>query len=189
MESPARAIRYIHQAIKHEAKLLAESDGPLDAARVAFFAKVLHLHNAGEEASVFPSLDARVKDVVPSYLLDHSEEQQLVRDLVDGKPGAAARLQQHLVLHIKKEEELLVPLIERTFTIAEMGADVGRMMAVFSPADMAEVLPWLIGSLGVDDRLGYVAFIERAMPPDRFGGILGLLRGKLAPDVWQSLGR
>ena len=66
MDSPVRATRFIHEAIIREAADLEKcaKSGPLDATRVAFFKKVLHLHAEGEELAIFPVIDQRAKDVV-----------------------------------------------------------------------------------------------------------------------------
>ena len=192
METPVRGIRFIHEAINREAADLEEraKAGPLDPARVAFFKKVLHIHAKGEEVGLFPVVEERAKDVVPPYLLDHREEEEILAQL-DGPDylRAAHRLAEHLRLHIKKENEIFTPLFERLFTIPEQAQHVGKMMSVFTPQDMAEILPWMLTWLTPDDRRAYLAILDKAMPPDRVAGILGMLKAKLAPDVWQSLGR
>jgi zinc finger-like protein len=192
MESPVRGLRFIHEAINREAADLEEraKTGPLDPARVAFFKKVLHIHAKGEELALFPAVDERVKNVVAPYLLDHREEEELLAQL-DGADylRAAYKLAEHLRLHIKKENEILTPLLERLLTPPEQAQHVAQMMSVFTPQDMAEVLPWMITWLTPDDRRAYLAILDRAMPPERVAGVVGMLRGKLAPEVWQSLGR
>jgi hypothetical protein len=200
METPVRGIRFIHRAILVEAgkveALAAEGQKTAVAERLPFFERVLHLHNTGEEVALFPDIDARQPDVIPAYLLDHREEKQLFATLREacatGGPAlvrAAAAVAAHLRLHIKKEEELIVPLMERLFSIPEQGAQVGKMMGQFTPADMGQILPWLVTSLEVEDRRAYLSLMEKAAPPDRFAGVLGMLRAGLAPEVWASLGR
>lgn len=192
MEGPARGVRFIHEAINREAADLERlaKTGPLEPTRVAFFKKVLRLHAKGEELAVFPAIDERAKDVVSPYLLDHREEEEILAQL-DGPDylRAAIQLAEHLRLHIKKENEILVPLVERLLTPAEQAAHVAKMMSVFSPADMAEILPWMITWLSSEDRRAYLAMLEKVMPPEPFQGALAMLRAKLAPEAWQSLGR
>jgi hypothetical protein len=200
METPVRVVRFIHKAILVEAGklelLAAEGRVAALADRLPFFEKVLDLHNGGEELGAFPAIDARLPDIVPAYLLDHREEKGLFANLkescaVGGSAlvRAAAAVAAHLRLHIKKEEELIIPLIERLFSIPEQGALVSKMLSNFTPADMAQVLPWLVGSLEVDDRRTYLALMEKAIPPPAFTGMLGLLENSLAADVWATLGR
>jgi zinc finger-like protein len=200
METPIRGSRFIHKAILVEAGELevaaAEGRGAAVAERLPFFERVLHLHNTGEEVGVFPEIDARMPDIVPAYLLDHREEKVLFANLREacaaGGPnlaGAAAACATHLRLHIKKEEELIVPLVERLFSIPEQAAQVGKMLGVFPPADMAQVLPWMITSLEMGDRRAYLGLMEKALPPDRFAGVLGIVKAGVAPEIWASLGR
>jgi hypothetical protein len=200
METPVRGVRFIHRAILVEAgqieALAAEGRGPAVAERLPFFERVLHLHNTGEEVGLFPDIDAKAPDIVPAYLLDHREEKVLFANLraacTAGGPNlaqAAAAFAAHLRLHIKKEEELIVPLVERLFSIPEQGAQVGKMLAQFTPADMGQLLPWLVTALEVDDRRAYLGLLERVMPPDRFGGALATVKAGVTPEVWASLGR
>jgi hypothetical protein len=200
MESPVRGIRFIHEAINREAaeleRLASRAETSAVGARLPFFKRVLHLHTAGEETSMFADLATRSPDVPASYILDHREEDELFaaveRSVPEGGPSllrATIALREHLRLHIRKEEELLIPLIERLFTPEEQGAQLGRMMASFTPADMGAVLPWLLTWLDASDRRAYLGMVERAAPPERFAALLQMLRGSLAPEVWQSLER
>jgi hypothetical protein len=200
MEGPARGVRFIHEAINREAaeleRLATQGDATAIAARLPFFKRVLHLHTSGEERSVFADLATHLPDVPAAYVLDHRVDEAHVAELeaalAEGGPRVARAviaLREHLRLHIRKEEELLVPLLEKLFTPEEQGAQIGRMMAQFTPDDLAAILPWMITWLDPADRRAYLGIAERAMPPERFGGVLQLLRGAVAPDVWQSLGR
>jgi len=200
METPVRGIRFIHKAILVEAGRIesaaAEGRGAAVAERLSFFERVLDLHNTGEEVGLFPDIDARSPDIVPAYLLEHREEKVLFANLRDACASGGANLAQaaaavaaHLRLHIKKEEELIVPLVERLFSVPEQGAQVGKMLAQFTPADMGRVLPWLVTALEVDDRRTYLGLMEKVVPPDRFGGVLVTVKAGVTPEVWASLGR
>jgi Hemerythrin HHE cation binding domain len=200
METPVRGIRFIHRAILAEVDKIeseaVEGRSTAVAERLPFFERVLHLHNTGEEVGLFPDIEARAADVVPAYLLDHREEKLLFASLRDacarGGPNlvrAASAVAAHLRLHIKKEEELIVPLVERLFSIPEQGAQVGKMLAQFSPADMGQLLPWMITALEVDDRRAYLGLLEKVLPPDRLAGALATVKGGVTPEVWASLGR
>jgi hypothetical protein len=200
METPIHGIRFIHRAILVEAARLEQlaGEGAADVVqgRLPFFRKVLHLHNHGEELGLFPDIAARLPDVVPSYLLDHREEERLFADLLvaataGGTPliRATTAVATHLRLHIKKEEELIVPLVDRLFAPPEQGAQVGKMLSRFTPADFTEVLPWLVTALEPEDRRTYLGLMEKVSPADRFAGMLGMIRDGVTPDVWATLGR
>jgi hypothetical protein len=200
METPVRGIRFIHRAILVEVGRIesaaAEGRGAAVAERLPFFERVLDLHNTGEEVALFPDIDAKAPDIVPAYLLDHREEKVLFANLRAACAGGGANLAQaaaavaaHLRLHVKKEEELIVPLVERLFSVPEQGAHVGKMLAQFTPADMGQVLPWLVTALEVDDRRTYLGLMEKVMPPDRLAGALATVKAGVTPEVWASLGR
>jgi zinc finger-like protein len=200
METPVRGIRFIHKAILVEVSRIeaaaAQGQGAAVAERLPFFERVLHLHNTGEEVGLFPDIDAKAPDIVPAYLLDHREEKVLFANLRDACAAGGANLAQaaaavatHLRLHVKKEEELIVPLVERLFSVPEQGAQVGKMLAQFSPADMGQLLPWMITALAVDDRRAYLGLMEKVLPPDRLAGALATVKGGVTPEVWASLGR
>jgi hypothetical protein len=199
-ESPVRGARFIHKAILTEARkledLAAEGRTEAVAQRLPFLEKVLHLHNTGEEVGLFPDLDAKMPEVVPAYLLDHREEKQIFAGLQDACAGggpalikATSALATHLRLHIKKEEELIIPIAERLFTTSEQSVQVGRMLSQFTPADMAEVLPWMVTSLEIEDRRAYLNLMEKALPPERFAGVLGMVRAGVSPEIWATVGR
>jgi hypothetical protein len=200
METPVRGVRFIHRAILAEVgKIESEAVEGRSAAvaeRLPFFERVLHLHNTGEEVGLFPDIEARAPDVVSAYLVDHSEEKLLFASLRDscaaGGPNlvrAASAVAAHLRLHIKKEEELIVPLVERLFSIPEQGAQVGKMLAQFTPADMAQLVPWLVTSLEIEDRRTYVGLLEKVMPAAVFAAAIATVKGGVTPEVWASLQR
>jgi hemerythrin HHE cation binding domain-containing protein len=201
MESPARGVRFIHTAIEREAeeieRLAAAGEAAAVAERLPLFKRVLALHTGGEEDSIFKDIDAHLPDVTAAYVLDHREEEErfaaLERAAADGAPQplyrAAAALRDHLRLHIRKENELLIPIVERLYSPAEQGAQIARMMAAFAPADFAAVLPWLIEWLDPVDRRAYLGIVEAAAPPERFAAVLGMVRAGVSPGVWATLER
>ena len=47
----------------------------------------------------------------------------------------AGALAAHASLHSRKEDQLLVPIVDQLFSVAEQGAMVGKMLSMFPPAD------------------------------------------------------
>jgi hemerythrin-like domain-containing protein len=197
---PARAIRFIHRALikdietiermAHEAKTPAD----IEAVRTKFdfFAHALHLHTSSEEVALFPALAEKVGHVIPPYLLDHEEDRALVErakkalsssedvaTISARSKRACALLAAHTALHVKKEEELLVPLLEDHFTPAEQGAFVGKMMAQFPPQDMQAILPWMVELLSPEDRVAYITAMKAAVAPERYAIMYGWIKAKL----------
>ena len=92
-----------------------------------------------------------------------------------------------MIPHITKEDTLITPLICELFTPAEQGAQIGKMMAKFSPDVMARVMPWLIAKIDLEDRVAYVGMIQKVMPADRFGVACGWIRGGVPADMWSGI--
>ena len=210
---PAEGIRFIHAAICREVVELedqaavAESPEQLAALdqRLASFAQIVILHGEGEEASIYPAIETKLRAVGAAYLHDHQDEKALFADLrakiaaaraASGatRAGALAKvrrqaiaLTEHLTPHVHKEDALITPLLCELFTPPEQGAQIGQMMGVFPPDVMARTLPWLVGHLTPDDRVSYMMMLERALPPERFAGACGWIRGGVAADVWAGV--
>jgi hemerythrin-like domain-containing protein len=189
---------YIHKAILREARSLetavverAEPEALL--ARLRFFEELLHHHTDGEEQFLFPEIERRAPRVCATYVFDHKDERALLGRLaetiertdLEAARRAVIALVEHLDAHIRKENELIVPLIDELFTPAEHEAMVGRIQGAIPPPFMARVLPWLALSLDSADR---VAFLS-VLPPERRAPMLGLLQAALPPAIWSELER
>ena len=210
---PAEGIRFIHTAIDAEVRELeadaAAADEPaiLDAygARFDRFATIVKAHNDGEEDGLFAELEQRSPRVAASYLFDHHDEAELfgaIRAQVAAareasgatRAGELARLRRHAIAltehvtaHVRKENELILPLVVELFSPPEQGAQIGKMMARFPPEMMAQVMPWLVSKLGADDRVAYVGMIQKVMPPERFPIACSWIRGGLGDAAWTAL--
>jgi hypothetical protein len=210
---PAQGIRFVHVAICREAHHIeaqaatAESPEELSALgeRIAWFAQLNKLHTDGEEASIYADLEQRLPHVRAAYLHDHHEDHLLFTDLVErvraaGAATAASRgdllarmrrqtiaLTEHVLPHVHKEDTLITPLIVELFTPPEQGAQIGRLMAGFPPDVMVRTLPWLVGHLDAEDRVAYVAMIQKVMPPERFAAASTWIREGVTGDVWSPI--
>jgi len=209
MPGPISGVRFVHAAICTEANAIeraAATDGGLGDAleRITFLARTVKLHTDGEEASIFPALEEKMPAVAAGYLFDHDEEDALfaellrlgddlkARDSVDTRTRfrrQTVALTEHLLPHIRKEDTLVTPLLERLFTPPEQGALIGKMLAGFSPTDMAKVLPWIIRSVSADDREQYLRMMKGAMPPERFTGVAGSIKAGVDDAIWDELRR
>lgn len=209
MPGPISGVRFVHAAICTEVEAIeraAASDTDVGDAleRITFLARTVKLHTDGEEASIFPALEEKMPAVAAAYLFDHDDEDALfaellrlgddlkTRDTVEKRARLRRQtiaLTEHLVPHIRKEDTLVTPLLERLFSPAEQGALIGKMLAGFSPADMAKVLPWIIRSISPDDREQYLRMMKGAMPPERFAGVTGWIKAGVDGAVWDDLRR
>jgi hypothetical protein len=210
---PAQGIRFIHIAICREAQAIeaqaASTDSPAElsalAERVARFHQINKLHTDGEEASMYADLEQKLPHVRGAYLHDHHDDHLLFQDLVAriraaAEATAATRadllarmrrqtiaLTEHVLPHVHKEDTLITPLIVELFTPAEQGAQIGRMMGGFPPEVMARTMPWMVGHLDADDRVGYVGMIQKVQPPDRFTAACGWIKDGIGADAWSAI--
>lgn len=218
MESPARSIRFIHRAIQTEIDALdkavdrlaaGESDDTAELARrFDFFYRVVKAHEDGEEDTFFPALDQHVYPVSAPYLLDHRVDQRHIHEviasfgrLIDGVDGRARgeilRQMSRLTLiinaatavHIQKEEEMLVPLVEQNFSIEEQEDIARRAIGHFPPELLQQTLPWLVLSLPPDDQEAFLRMLMSTVPPDAFQAMSGLLSTSLPPNEWAEIVR
>lgn len=214
MPGPIAGIRFIHTAIDREAadieeraSQLTDADGARSLAeKVAFFERVNAHHTRGEEIAIFPRLEEKVRHQSPAYLMDHEEEQaqfQEIKTLLaklargsfdDGAIHARLRrqtttLREALALHIRKENEIIVPLIDDAFSPTEQGIMVGKAVSEIPQAEMPAVLPWLVEWLDPDDREVYLRQIMRMQPPPVMAAASGWLSAKLPVEVWGDLRR
>lgn len=212
MPGPATGVRFIHFAMEREAAALEDAAGRLAngamartlAERLAFFESVNELHTEGEEVAIFPALEERLKHHVGPYLLDHIEERARFREihgLLDRLAASdapdlevkarlvrqTASLRDGLALHIRKENEILVPLVESLFSPAEQAAMVGKAIAHFPPDQMQFIMPWLVSWLDPPDREAYLRDLITVMPPAVLATATGWLKRGLAPDAWADL--
>jgi hypothetical protein len=210
---PAQGIRFIHIAISREVRAIeaqaheAESPEELTALgeRLALFAMRNKFHTDGEEDGMYAELEAKAPHVRAAYLHDHKDDHELVLDFAQkiveareasgaARAGALAKvrrqsiaLTEHVLPHVRKEDELITPLVCELFSPAEQGAQIGKMMGRFPPAEMARAMPWLISMLDAEDRVAYVGMIQKVMPPERFSVACGWIRDGVAADVWGGI--
>jgi len=210
---PVEGIRFVHAAICTEVRAIedaaARAESPDDLAalaqRVDFFSQVNRAHTDGEEAGLYPDLETKLRHVGAAYLHDHREDHALFADLAQRitaarEATAATRagllaamrrqtiaLTEHVLPHVHKEDTLITPLIAELFSPAEQGAQIGKMMAGFSPALMAKTLPWLVSSIEAEDRIAYLNMLKAVMPPERLTVACGWIRDGVAADVWSGI--
>ncbi len=151
MPGPMHGIIYIHNAIHKEVNEFEESVRELNREdisqvtalldRFKFFRGVLKIHEGTEEEFIFPVLEEKFRYIAGTYLFDHnhhageydeveemltgltkargsSEQSQLARQL----NRQATALAVEMDIHITKENELLLPVLEEHWSIEEQGA-------------------------------------------------------------------
>ncbi len=69
-----------------------------------------------------------------------------------------------LSLHIWKEEEQLLPLMDEHFGIEEQGAMAGRIVSHIPPEMMQLLLPWMLNALTIDEREDMLRMLMHELP-------------------------
>ncbi len=208
--NPIDMIRFVHTAITVEADALqaacsivrGETDARAIGERVAMLARVVNGHTHAEEQSVFPALDERAPHVSATYLFDHQDERALFAEIERVATETAAHpsaegfanlgrlgvaLREHLVVHIRKENELILPLVAKLFPPPEQVGIVQKLMASIPPPDMLVAAGWMASRLPADDRRRWLDGVARTAPAPALGAIAKSVRAALDPAAWSEL--
>jgi hemerythrin-like domain-containing protein len=216
VESPIRSIRFIHTAIRKECESLEEAVTEFDPRdevkgedlrrRFTFLHRTVKTHEDGEEDAIFPAADNRIYPVSAPYLLDHRVDQAHIKEIGESLSGLAARASEHaaiarqlyhrmvvvnsaITLHMRKEEEIVVPLLEQHFSVEEQKGMVGQAMAHFGPDLMPEVAPWLVRWLEPEDQEAFLRMMMSQMPPQLFAAAKVWVANGVPKEMWQEIVR
>jgi hypothetical protein len=209
--SPIDMIRFVHTAISLEvdsielacAEASTAADATALAERVALLARVVTGHTNAEEQSVFPALDERAPHVSATYLFDHADERELFETFASAARDAASTpdaphlarlgrlgvaLTEHLVPHIRKENELVLPLVAKLFSPPEQVGIVQKLLGAIPPPEMLVAAGWMAGKLPADDRARWLEGVARTAPPAALAAVARSVRAALDDGAWADLG-
>ena len=218
MAGPMQMYVYIHDAILREVAHYEEVAKDLNrdnpeaiaafADQLAWFHKAVKVHEHTEEEVLFPALNERFEYVAEAYAYDHDDFEPHVFDGIDdaftglGRATGsgdrrefsdllyrqAVALNEHMRLHISKENELLIPHLEAEFDLDEQAEIAGAMAGLVDPPLMAELVGWMYRGQTAQDREGMIRFLMRILPPEPFAGLSGMLAGMGAAE-WSEMQR
>lgn len=218
MSGPMQMYLYIHDAILREVAGYEEVAKELNrdrneeiedfAGKLAWFHSMVKTHEHAEEEVLFPALNARFEYVTEAYAFDHEDFEPHVFGGLDtafaglssesgsGERKASAALlyrqcvalNEHMRLHISKENELLLPKLEAEFDIDEQANIAGAMAGLVEPQMMGELVAWMYRGQNAADREGMIRFLMRVLPPEAFAGISAMLAG-ISTDAWGDVVR
>jgi hemerythrin-like domain-containing protein len=213
-DAPIRAVsNFIHTAILREARFIVDEAARLDSAaaaaklatRVAIFSERSHQHTDGEEKGVFTFIAKRWPGNEKHYLCDHQEERALFRKAESSLQEAAAAgasqgafeearraialVTQHLSLHVRKEDEILFGMITDEHGPEEQRNIVRRILATYTPDDVAEVVPWMMNLFNADEREAFVRMRMAFTPGPDFVAVMGFIKNGIPVDAWTDLAR
>ena len=208
MPGPLRSLVFVHTALRNELNDLAnlahaaakgENDIETLKERFDWATYALHYHAAGEDAALFPAVEAKHPGVAMTFDDDHQTDDALVEEMkqlleadnAQDNLGRIARLADQLAdrasLHMDKEERLLVPFVEEHFSMEEQGAILGGMMQAFPPEFMLKGVPWIFSHLDENLRISYATALKGAMPAEPFAMHMSNVEEQLGPDEWAPI--
>ena len=219
MKGPVKSVLWVHNAILRETRTFQEavarigSDGSTDVSSLLeqfkFFRKVLDFHEVSEDRDVFPLLEARYAHVTDTYEYDHRRQQALYTDIqntlqllagrglaggardIDALERQAEQFGTTMELHVAKENELLFPLYDQTFSVEEQVAINTKIQQEHPPAPelMAQIVPWMFRLQTPDDRVAVAQFFLAMFPPQGRPGLVKMLSGGVTPEEWAEVTR
>ena len=208
MPGPLRSLVFVHTALRNElndlanlAHAAAKGENNIETLKERFdwATYALHHHAAGEDAALFPAVEAKHPGVAMTFDDDHQTDDALVEEMkqlleadnAQDNLGRIARLADQLAdrasLHMDKEERLLVPFVEEHFSMEEQGAILGGMMQAFPPEFMLKGVPWIFSHLDENLRISYATALKGAMPAEPFAMHMSNVEKQLGPNEWAPI--
>ncbi|CAA2997772.1 zinc finger protein BRUTUS-like At1g74770 isoform X1 [Olea europaea var. sylvestris] len=152
--------------------------------RFEFLRLVYKYHCVAEDEVIFLALDAQVKNIVPTYLLEHKAIDDNFKsifhflDLLMNKTEDIPKTFQNLLIcistiqeiicqHMLKEEKQVFPLLMQKFSSTEQAQLVWRYMCSVPIILLEEFLPWMTSSLSSNEQLDVISCIEVIVPKER----------------------
>ncbi|MGD0818706.1 MAG: hemerythrin domain-containing protein [Methanomassiliicoccales archaeon] len=205
MSGPIDAVQCIHNAFRRDmlqideaAYELARREGDISQILTRFhvMGEILDYHARGEEAAAFPAVNGISPLFTNTYVMDHRELERLVSgvELLRNDPDdlTAARetaaMNQHLRLHLDKEDKFLYPLLRERLSGPEQASMIGRMSGSVPPEKSPMLVSWLYPLLDPGERAVMTGVWKVLMPPEVFDKHKLLIRKAIAGE-WDDLVR
>jgi len=207
---PIDGLLFAHTAIEADARRIEaeahSAESPQAAAALAadaaFLADVVAKHTDGEEVGLYPTLIQKVPNIDKTFLFDHDDDKQQFADLsglIDrcgkedsGTALAALRRQtiaitEHLAIHIRKENEIVLPLVGEHFAPPAQVEMIQGVLSKFTPEDMVRVVPFITRLQARESAVAYVKVLAATMPPPVFDKAKGWLKDGISAELFQYL--
>ncbi|KAG9138038.1 hypothetical protein Leryth_001307 [Lithospermum erythrorhizon] len=150
--------------------------------RFKFLKLVYKYHCAAEDEVVFLALDAEVKNVAPTYSLEHkviddcfSSTRNVLNHLISDDTHKTEQLQElvcsigalqeSICQHMFKEEHQVFPLLMKKFSSEEQASLVWKYICSVPIKLLQEFLPWMT-SLLTDYKMDLLGFLEFVVPKE-----------------------
>ncbi|KAL7098679.1 hypothetical protein ACP275_09G033300 [Erythranthe tilingii] len=151
--------------------------------RLEFLKLVFNYHCSAEDEVIFLALDAQVKNVVPTYSLEHKsieanfgsifrhldrlinndEDSQMFQELL----FSIGTVQTMICQHMHKEEEQVFPLVMKKFDPEQQSQLVWQYICSVPTVLLEEFFPWMTLYLTKDEKLDLIHCINLILPKER----------------------
>jgi hypothetical protein len=165
---------------------------------------LLHGHAGDEENQVFPAVGKHDSELVQQLIEEHHALTRrlgvitrMAREL-QNDPSPESRIQSGCVLnreandffaaymtHMNREEEKVVPMMQKHFTDDQIRTMRGAIMGGMPPDRLASILRWMLPSLSLAELAGMIGGVKRTMPPPAFQGLSKIAEQYVPPARWQ----
>ncbi|ESQ27678.1 hypothetical protein EUTSA_v10018022mg [Eutrema salsugineum] len=146
-----------------------------------FLKLVYKYHSAAEDEVIFLALDARVKNIVSNYSLEHAgtddlftsvfhwlniieEELGSINDVLREVILCIGTIQSSICQHMLKEERQVFPLLIEKFTFREQASLVWQFICSVPVMVLEDFLPWMMSYLSHEDRTEVENCIKDVVP-------------------------
>jgi hypothetical protein len=175
--------------------------------RLVNLEKVLKLHEDAEDLTIFPALEDRFRHIAETYAYDHKRHRRHSdalamtlndlatargsrrRDLIKTLGEQSVAFNGFMNLHIDKENELLFPTYDQTFSPEEQGEHGKGAEGHVDPQAMAAAGIWTFQRLQADDREAFLRFMMGMFPPEAFAGFSKGMSAAVPAADWQEMAR
>jgi hypothetical protein len=183
---------------------VAEKQEMLAALRRQLALGASHLHH--EEAQIHLALETRAPGSTLTLDADHEHHRRAFEALenqikaVEAAVGDEARARgRKLYLrftqfvaadfaHMAEEETLILPLLHRLFSDAELIAIEGAIVASLPPEEAMAFMKLMIPAMNPPERIGFLAFVRATAPDEAFEAMLNFAaRPSLTPKDYQQV--
>jgi iron-sulfur cluster repair protein YtfE (RIC family) len=205
MSGPIDAVQCFHNAFRRDMlqidevaykKARKEGDNTQILNRFHVMAEILDYHAKGEEMAAFPAVNGIAPQFADTYIMDHRELDRLVSGLellsnaLDDLTAArgTAAMNQHLMLHLNKEDKFMYPLLRTRLSAAEQASMVGHMSGSIPPEKAPMLVNWLYPLLDPGERAVMTRVWKILMPPEVFEEFRSLIRKTIGVE-WDDLVR
>uniref|UniRef100_A0A1J3CE36 Putative RING finger protein C2F3.16 n=1 Tax=Noccaea caerulescens TaxID=107243 RepID=A0A1J3CE36_NOCCA len=146
-----------------------------------FLKLVYKYHSAAEDEVIFLALDARVKNIVYNYSLEHDgtddlftsifewlhvleEETESTSDVIRQVILSIGTIQASISQHMLKEERQVFPLIIEKFSFQEQASLVWQFICSVPAMVLEEFLPWMMSYLSQEEKTEVENCIKVVVP-------------------------